>query len=105
MEYDERYRNLNIPLEGSLKLFVTAHGLPHPTLTWHKDGMQISDSRNVSIDTEDGRTVLTIKHVTRQDDGEYSLTAKNEHGSNSVTFAIHVTGKNMFTTHLSSTCK
>ncbi|XP_014664087.1 PREDICTED: titin-like [Priapulus caudatus] len=64
---------------------VTFHcravGEPTPTLTWHKDGIQIVPSRDIQIDSHDGTSMLVMPRCRRDDAAWYECTAINVAGS------------------------
>ena len=66
---------------------------PTPTVKWMKGKwtkMQSKD-RVVVEEREGGWYGLTITDVTKKDEGSYSLTAKNEHGTVTASAAIVMT--------------
>lgn len=72
-------------LEGtSLSLHCSTQGSPAPTLTWLKDG------ELVGTITADELSVLEIREITPQGDGQYRCLAENEHGRASSSFNITV---------------
>lgn len=72
-------------LEGtSLHLHCSTQGSPAPTLTWLKDG------ELVGTITADELSVLEIREITPQGDGQYRCLAENEHGRASSSLNITV---------------
>lgn len=67
-------------------------GAPQPEVTWTFNEAIIRTDDHRTITTDEDGTSLTIKKVVRDDTGEYSITAENELGSESVTFKVDVKG-------------
>ena len=84
---------MRVHVQGTIKIDVGVDGQPPPTITWYKDGVKLASRGNINVDKDDNRTMVTVKHAARDDDGEYRLVAKNQWGSKEVTFTVHVTGK------------
>ena len=78
---------------ANLKIPVKVSGLPKPSLTWSKDEQPVRSHGNLTIDLADKATTLTLKKVTREDDGLYTLVAQNEAGQASAEFDVEVIGK------------
>ncbi|XP_069178633.1 LOW QUALITY PROTEIN: muscle M-line assembly protein unc-89 [Procambarus clarkii] len=68
--------------EGSKALFkAIVVGRPEPEYKWYKNGGQVIGSNRVVIEKDpEGLIRLSIRHVTSEDSGVYSLKAWNEHG-------------------------
>ncbi|RWS22869.1 Titin-like protein, partial [Leptotrombidium deliense] len=64
---------------------------PPPQVVWTRRGMVIrnDDRRQLSYDPQTGICSIAIKHLTVDDDGEYTCTAVNEAGEASLTVNIH----------------
>ena len=67
---------------------VTAN--PSATITWSKDGGRLDDVPNAMI-SHDG-SELTLTNVSRLDAGEYSCTATNDIGINTVSAQLEIHG-------------
>ncbi|XP_059895407.1 striated muscle preferentially expressed protein kinase isoform X2 [Gadus macrocephalus] len=55
-------------------------GTPPPNVTWSHFDQQLSDSEDVHIVQEGGRHSLIICHVTNEDEGFYTVMARNGQG-------------------------
>lgn len=93
LDYDRRYDNMSVHVGGLIKLLINTDGDPQPTVQWYKDGAPLKQRKNVTIDTDEFATCLTIKHVSRGDRGAYKLVARNEWGTTEVIFDINVNCK------------
>lgn len=91
LEYDNKYRDLVTLTSGTtLKIPVKVSGLPKPSVTWSKDEKPVKPSARLTVDVVDKATTLTLKKVTREDDGLYSVQAVNEAGEDTAKFDIEV---------------
>ncbi|XP_070569690.1 myosin light chain kinase, smooth muscle-like isoform X2 [Ptychodera flava] len=70
-------------IEGSAARFeCQITGTPEPEVTWFKNGTKLADGKHFKVDSDDsGVCTLTIAEVDADDDGNYSITAKNNLGS------------------------
>ena len=80
-------KNTSVQLGADVVLTAKVSGSPRPTVKWYRNGVQIqvSDDGRVSIAQEQepeetGRYTLKIRGVKSSDDGDYLLSAENEHG-------------------------
>ncbi|XP_069717368.1 striated muscle preferentially expressed protein kinase isoform X1 [Phaenicophaeus curvirostris] len=55
-------------------------GTPTPVVTWTHFGQQVQEGENVRIQREGGLHSLVIMHVGSEDEGQYTVTARNAHG-------------------------
>ncbi|KAG7261548.1 hypothetical protein CRUP_000359 [Coryphaenoides rupestris] len=55
-------------------------GTPPPTVTWSHFDQPLADNEDVRIVQEGGRHSLIIFHVTNEDEGFYTVTARNGQG-------------------------
>uniref|UniRef100_A0A3P8WK14 non-specific serine/threonine protein kinase n=1 Tax=Cynoglossus semilaevis TaxID=244447 RepID=A0A3P8WK14_CYNSE len=55
-------------------------GTPSPSVTWTHFDHPLSESEDVRIIQEGGRHSLIISHVTNDDEGFYTVIARNRHG-------------------------
>lgn len=94
LEYDNKFRDVVTLNSGStLKIPVKVSGLPKPSVTWSKDEKPIRSQGRLTLDIGDKATTLTLKKVTREDDGLYSVLAENEAGQATAKFDIEVIGE------------
>jgi len=94
LNIDDRFRRLHGHVGGSAKIVVGFDGDPLPTITWYKGGLVLKPrSAAVSVDTTDFSSTLSVRKLTRDDDGEYEVVAKNEWGTTKEKFTIKVMGE------------
>ncbi|XP_056145703.1 striated muscle-specific serine/threonine-protein kinase [Lampris incognitus] len=55
-------------------------GTPPPRVTWSHFDHPLMESEDIRILQEGGRYSLIISHVTNEDEGFYTVTARNSHG-------------------------
>ncbi|XP_001920501.5 hemicentin-1 [Danio rerio] len=73
---------------SSVTLTCEARGVPPPTLSWLKDGQPLSLHRNLLLDGQETRFLLS--DVGPSDAGLYSCVASNQAGSSTKTFNLTV---------------
>lgn len=94
LEFDNKFRDLVTLKAGTtLKIPVQVSGLPKPSVTWSKEEKPVTSQGRLTLDISDRSTTLTVKKVTREDDGLYSVLAENEAGQASAKFDVEVIGK------------
>jgi len=86
-------RDVTLSAGASLKYDVNVIGEPPPTIDWRFGACPLRSGKNVSVDNVDYNTKLVIRPVKREDSGEYTITAKNSSGTDSVTVNVTVTDK------------
>ncbi|KAL4713897.1 hypothetical protein ACJJTC_015551 [Scirpophaga incertulas] len=78
--------------------FVNVRANPKAEVKWSKDGYVIQPSERHEMSSEGESHSLTLKGVTVEDAGKYTVVAKNELGEASVTAALTIhTGAPVFT--------
>ena len=73
---------LNVTAGDSVSISCAASGNPLPSISWRKDGVQLSSSRHIditsnSVNSTFVNSVLTIISVKYYDKAVYTCTAKN----------------------------
>jgi len=64
-----------------------------PVVVWTVDGNPLKSGRHVTLDNVDYNSKLVVRPVKREDSGQYTITATNPSGKDSVTVNIVVTDK------------
>ncbi|TRY54403.1 hypothetical protein DNTS_023681 [Danionella cerebrum] len=88
VERTEPTEQVAVVLGSSVTLTCEARGVPPPTLSWLKDGQPLSLHRNLLLDGQESRFVLS--EVSPSDGGLYSCVASNQAGSSTKTFNLTV---------------
>lgn len=74
---------INLPLTG----------FPTPTATWELGSSPVKESGRVLITTARTYTKLKVDSAERQDAGRYTITVKNDSGSDTARVKVTVIGK------------
>ena len=61
----------------NLTLSCLGHGLPHPTLTWFRDSVSLTEPTDGSVSQSD----LHVSLATQEDEGMYTCTASSSSGT------------------------
>ncbi|KAG8432211.1 hypothetical protein GDO86_016744 [Hymenochirus boettgeri] len=68
-------------IEGrTARLDCKISGTPPPVITWTHFGQPIEENENIHVVKEGGFHTLLIPHVVHEDEGQYAVTARNQHG-------------------------
>lgn len=78
---------------STLKIPVRVGGIPTPHVTWLREDQTLRTGGRITLDIQEKSTSLTIKKITKEDDGLYSLVAENEVGEASAKFDVEILGK------------
>uniref|UniRef100_H2QVP8 Myomesin 2 n=1 Tax=Pan troglodytes TaxID=9598 RepID=H2QVP8_PANTR len=79
-------------MEGkTLNLTCTVFGNPDPEVIWFKNDQDIQLSEHFSVKVEQAKYVsMTIKGVTSEDSGKYSINIKNKYGGEKIDVTVSV---------------
>ena len=77
---------------ATIILPVTASGTPTPTISWSLNDEPLSVAGDVTIDTKDSTSTVTVRKITSVCAGTYKVSAENEVGSDSAEFVVNVKG-------------
>ena len=77
----------------TLILMVNISAEPSAKVKWSRDGTDLFNSGNVSIETTSEFSRLTVKGSSGTDTGAYKVEATNEVGSADATFNVVIRGK------------
>ncbi len=98
--HPESYVSVDAGGGGGVSLTCVAYGVPLPTLTWLRDGVQLqNDSRTYIKESyfigDNASFIISILEVCsflpEDGDVEYGCQALNTHGRENITFQINVT--------------
>lgn len=65
---------------GTLTFTSTFEGIPEPTITWLKNGKELQIDSDVTINTINYNSIVTIKNMNRKRAGKYEIVAINKVG-------------------------
>jgi outer membrane lipoprotein-sorting protein len=84
---------LNYDKGEPIVIKIPYSGSPLPSAFLTRDGQDLSNDRNVSIDVSDRAVTLTIRNTDKNSTGAYKIKLSNNLGEDEATLRIHVTGK------------
>ena len=70
-------------------------GIPTPRITWTKEDTPLKSGGRITINVQEDSTTLTIKKVTKEEDGLFTLTADNQVGEAKAKFDVEVLGESV----------
>ena len=83
--------NQTVVSQSTVTWHCTAEANPPATITWSRNGERVDRTPNQLISPD--ASELTLRNVSRGDSGEYSCTATNQIGHDSVSASLEVQGK------------
>ncbi|KAK7065507.1 Immunoglobulin like [Halocaridina rubra] len=86
-------RDIKISAGSMLKYDVDISGEPPPDVVWTYDNRKLVPSKHCQINNVDYNSKLIIRESVRGDSGEYTITATNSSGKDTVTVRVTVTDK------------
>lgn len=86
-------KDITLKAGQNLKLDVKISGEPPPTKTWYHNKARLDSQDNLTIDSEDYKTKLSIVLITRKQTGTYTIKAENASGKDEASVEITVLGK------------
>lgn len=87
------FNTFSVKAGGDLKIEVPVRGRPVPNITWKKDGQALKQTTRVNVQVTKTSTLLSIKEATKDDVGQYELTASNSAGSATASLGVIVLDK------------
>ena len=93
-----RYKILpmDINVGNSAKFECETEDAPNVTFKWFKSGTEIKQSEKYRILSRHHSSSLEILNPTKADSSEYTCKASNQHGSDSCSTSLTVTGKFLY---------
>ncbi|KAF0299363.1 Twitchin [Amphibalanus amphitrite] len=86
-------RDITISAGSMVKFDVDVSGEPAPTTKWFKEGFELKPTKQLNIDDKEYNTKFVLRNAKRGDSGEYTITAQNSSGKDTVTVTVTVTDK------------
>lgn len=90
--FARKLKDIEHPVGLPLKLMCRLNGSEPITVTWHKDGVQLSDDHNVHTSFVDNVAVLQLVRTEMNHTGQYSCTATNAVGTATTSARLTVAG-------------
>ena len=91
--------NVTALTNTSITIQCPTSGVPTPTVTWTKDGQDITNDGRYTVQ-DDGS--LLISEALEEDSARYICTARNAAGKNSASSMVKIAGTSLFLQVLSS---
>ncbi|XP_069083259.1 striated muscle preferentially expressed protein kinase isoform X2 [Pleurodeles waltl] len=88
--FTRKMEDLDVVEGRTARLDCKISGTPPPTVTWTHFGQPVKESETVHIQKEKGHHSLVISHVGSEHEGQYVVTARNEHGEVECTAELYV---------------
>lgn len=92
----ERIQNFNIREGQPVALRCQVIGIPQPMISWQKDGKMLVPNKPYRIETEGGRSTLTIDAVQPFDSAWFQCSAANVAGTASTRGKLSVKRKYLY---------
>lgn len=90
----QKYQDvLNYDKGEPIVIKIPYTGSPLPNATLMKDGKDITNDKNVSIEVKDRAITLTIRNPDKNSSGPYQIKLDNELGEDEATLRLNVSGK------------
>ena len=87
-------KNIKVRKGQPFKIEVDVKGEPEPTIEWkNKDGEKLVGHTRLNIDIEPYHTTMILSQSERGDSGIYTITAKNEHGTDEASLQLTIVSK------------
>lgn len=80
-QFTMRLRDRRVQCTYPVRLVCQALGVPFPTVSWFKDGIELKEDERHAFLLEEQFNTLEISRTFLEDSGQYTATAKNELGS------------------------
>lgn len=91
------FRHRIVPVEinvGNVARFeCETEDAPNVSFKWFKDGHPMKEADKYRIVSRFSTSSLELLSPTKDDSGEYTCKASNQHGSDECSASLHVTGK------------
>lgn len=85
---------MEINVGNAVKFECEVEEAPDVGFTWFKDGHQVHQGHKYAIISRSRTSCLQILQPVKEDSGEYTCRASNQHGSEECSAPLTVTGKN-----------
>lgn len=94
ISYDDALKDGISQKAGStLTIYVDIKGFPAPKVSWSCNEDVLFEAKNVSIETSNTGSTITIKGLTNQNTGLYKIKATNKVGEAEAQFQVNVKGQ------------
>lgn len=91
--FRQKIEPLEINVGSSAKFECETEDAPNVTFKWYKSGIEIKQSDKYRILSRHTSSCLELVNPVKADSSEYTCKASNQHGTDSCTASLIVTGK------------
>lgn len=91
--FRQKITALEINVGGHARFECEIEEAPDVTFKWYKSGTEIRQTEKYRILSRHGGSSLELLNPIKADSGEYTCRASNQHGTDSCTASLIVTGK------------
>lgn len=91
--FRQKINSLEINIGGHAKFECETEDAPNVTFKWYKSSVEIRQSEKYRILSRPTSSSLEVVKPVKADSGEYTCKASNQHGTDSCTATLVVTGK------------
>lgn len=95
INFTESDINQTLKVGNTTNLPINFIGNPKPNVTWTLNNDTLQESENINVTVGTDHSIVEVKKATMKEKGKYRVEAKNDIGSDSVTFNIAVVGKHI----------
>ncbi|XP_029460871.1 striated muscle preferentially expressed protein kinase [Rhinatrema bivittatum] len=88
--FTRKMQDLDVIEGRTARLDCKISGTPPPVVTWTHFGQPVEESETVHIRKEKGHHSLIISHVGSENEGQYGISARNEHGQAECSAELYV---------------
>ena len=92
LTYEPSTKDQTLKASHTLIILVNIEATPTPTVKWFHSDKELHHGGNVTIETEDTFSRLTIKGTTGKQSGAYKIVAENKVGKAEEDFSVTVKG-------------
>lgn len=69
---------ISVRLGHNVHIELPYKGKPRPSVIWQKDNLPLKESDQIRFKTTENKATLTMKNVTKENEGKYTLTLDNK---------------------------
>lgn len=91
--FRQRITSLEINIGGQAKFECEIEDAPSVTFKWYKSSVEIKQSEKFRIISRHSGSSLELLNPIKADSSEFTCKASNQHGTDSCTASLIVTGK------------
>ena len=92
LTYEPSMKDQSLKASHTLIILVNIEATPTPTVKWFDGDKELHHGGNVTIETEETFSRLTIKGITGKQSGAYRIVAENKVGKAEEEFSVTIKG-------------